>query len=912
MGSSPQNPIRYRFGPYQLDPGEGKLWRDGTRVKLQDLPCRLLVLLVEKPGEVVTREDVRRRLWPQDTFVEFDNSLGVAVRKLREALHDNADSPLFVETVPRRGYRFLAPVSHEYPAGNLREMHEGPLSTIDDGLTKQPGAAVRSQPWFIRYGVVAGLVLLLVGIAVYEFRPVPRRSSGMVQAVGKLPPDRIRRSVAVLGFRNLPGRPEENWLSTALSEMLSTELAAGGRLRLVSGEDVARAKRDLSLEDADTLAKSTLNRLRENPGADVVVLGTYTLLPGKQENRLRLDIRMQDTITGETISEEAFTGSEQQLFELASQAGGRLRQSLGVSPLVPEDPSYVRVSLPSNQEAVKLYAEGRSRLWVFDFVGARDFLVKAVATEPDFPLAHSALSEAWWHLGYSARARAEAERARALAGSLPQEERLLIEGQYRDSIFDWPKAVEAYQELFKLFPDNLGYGLRLASAQLQLKPADSLLTLAALRRIPPPAGDDARIDMEEASAWISQDLGKAHAAAKRAIEKGSAQGSQLLVARVYGILCQQGTSIGTSTAEVFADCELARRRYAAAGDYNNEARTLSDFAGIYYLSGDLERAEAMWREASKEFRRVGDIEGVAVTSNNLGDALLIRGNLDGARKLLEASIPKYQVLEEKSGVALALNDLGDLSRRQGDLAAAETTLQQAKATAEEAGDNNAVGYVLTGLGEVWTDRGDLAAARQSYEGSLALRNQMGENQAVAETQVALAEVSIEEGRAVEAEAAMRKCREQFHHEQQADDELSADVMLIDALLAQGKHGDAKQEVESTEILARKSQNLFIRLQFALASARVLLAFGQPESSRAQAQQVFKQAHDHQLLGVELDARLDLAELEAKSGHSGAAQAQLLALERAARVKGFGLIARKAATERTRTGLGSQGISHGQG
>ena len=86
---------------------------DGTRVKLQDLPFRLLVLLVERPGEIVTREEVRQRLWPQDTFVEFDNSLGVAVRKLREALRDDAEAPRFVETIPRRGYRFVAPVTVE-------------------------------------------------------------------------------------------------------------------------------------------------------------------------------------------------------------------------------------------------------------------------------------------------------------------------------------------------------------------------------------------------------------------------------------------------------------------------------------------------------------------------------------------------------------------------------------------------------------------------------------------------------------------------------------------------------------------------------------------------------------------------------------------------------------------------------
>ena len=262
MGSSPQRPIRYRFGPFDLDPAEGGLSRNGNRVKLQDLPFRLLVLLVERPGEIVTREEVKRHLWPENTFVEFDNSLGVAVRKLREALHDDADAPRFVETVPRKGYRFLAPVT-------IQDI------SASEVLKPQPEKG-------IRYGVIAGLILLLVGAAVYELRPAPHPSSSTAEAGGSFPPARIRRSVAVMGFRNLPGRPEENWLSAAFSEMLSTELAAGGRLRLVSGEDVARAKRELPLADEDTLAKATLQRLHANPGADVVIVGSYTLLPGRE------------------------------------------------------------------------------------------------------------------------------------------------------------------------------------------------------------------------------------------------------------------------------------------------------------------------------------------------------------------------------------------------------------------------------------------------------------------------------------------------------------------------------------------------------------------------------------------------------------------------------------------------------
>ena len=111
MSNSAPRGIRYRFGPFELDPSQGRLSRSGSPVKLQDLPLRLLVLLLERPTEIVAREELRQRLWPEDTFVEFDNSLGVAVRKLREALRDDADAPRYIETVPRRGYRFVAPVT---------------------------------------------------------------------------------------------------------------------------------------------------------------------------------------------------------------------------------------------------------------------------------------------------------------------------------------------------------------------------------------------------------------------------------------------------------------------------------------------------------------------------------------------------------------------------------------------------------------------------------------------------------------------------------------------------------------------------------------------------------------------------------------------------------------------------------
>ena len=191
-----------------------------------------------------------------------------------------------------------------------------------------------------------------------------------------------------------------------------------------------------------------------------------------------------------------------------------------------------------------------------------------------------------------------------LSQHLPQEEQLLVEGQYRRAIADWPKTVQAYQTLFHSFPDRLDYGLLLASAQMYIRPADSLQTLAALRRLPPPAGDDARIDMMEASALIGTDFTKARNAAQRAIDKASAQGSHVLVARTYGILCQQGPSIEAS-ADTIRECQIALQSSMAAGDMNGEAMMMTDLAVIYYQQGDLARAEKMWRQAIQEFRQIG-------------------------------------------------------------------------------------------------------------------------------------------------------------------------------------------------------------------------------------------------------------------------------------------------------------------
>jgi eukaryotic-like serine/threonine-protein kinase len=889
----------YRFGPFELNTAEESLARNGTRVKIQDLPYRLLILLVQRPGEIVTREEVRERLWPENTFVEFDNSLGVAIRKIRDALGDDAETPHYVETITRRGYRFVAPVTilgSDAVATPVEVAAPAPVVGAVVETTNIAGATAAHSHGYSRYWMISGLVLVLVGAALYGFRSLPGRASTKAEASGFVPPIRLRRSVAVLGFRNLPGRPGDDWLSPAFSEMLNTELAAGGGLRMISGEDVARAKRELPLTDQDSLAPGTLELLRTNPGADVVVLGSYTLLPNHGENRIRLDVRLQDTLRGETIAEQAITGNESELFELASQAGANLRQSLGVSSISSEAMNAARAALPSNEQAARLYAQGRDKLWAYDFAGARELLVGAVAADPSYPLSHAALSEALWDLGFEIKARGEAQRASELDIHLPQEQRLLVEGQYQRTLNDSPRAVEAYQSLFHLFPDRLDYGLRLASSQIKIKPSDALRTLDALRSLPPPSNADARIDMVEASAWMNVDDAKARAAAKRAIDKASAQGSNVIVARTYGFLCQVDVGLGSSP-EAISECANALQSSLASKDINGAAMMRNNLAALYFQKGDLARSEKMFREAIAEFRQVGNEGGMATSLANFGASRVSDGDLIGAKKLIEESIIEFQAVDDKEGIALSLDNLGDLYRQSGDLQTAATTYQQARATAQEIDNKNAIAYVIQGLGDVATDRGDFSAAHKSYEEALALRKQGGELQFAAETELSLSRLAIEEGHAADAETVIRKCREQFHHDNQSDDELDSIAGLMEVLLSEGNFAAAEKERKGGQALAAKTINQILQLQFDLISARVHLANGDTTSASAVLQRTLRSARAHHLVGMELKTRLALAELKQKLGKRVEAQADLVALEKLARDKGFGLIARKALSAR---------------
>ncbi len=609
----------------------------------------VLLYLVQNPGKVVTRDELLKNVW-SDTFVD-ENSLAQSISALRRALEEKPGDNSYIVTLPGRGYQFVSPVqaiapeklaavpdaataARHGPSGLLFQQQTIRTSVITEEKQQLSLPDPRSRSGHETGGGLnrscgSGCRVYAMDSYFTESRCRKIQSAISSTALSHAP----RRSIAVLGFRNLSGRPEEGWLSTALAEMLSTELEAGEKLRLVSGEDIARTKLDLPLADADSLSRDTLARLHKDLDSDLIVLGSYTALGEKPGTRIRLDLRLQDTAAGETIADVAVVGGEADLFDMVSQAGSRLREKLGVEAVSPVEAVSVRASSPSNREAARLYSEGLARLRVLDAPEARDLLQQAIAADPKFSLAHSALAEAWSRLGYDKKAQQEARQAYDLSANLSREESLVVEGRYRDIDHEYEKAIEIYRALFTLFPDNVDYGLKLASVQARgSKGHDALATVESLRKLAPPASEDPRIDLQEAAAWDALgDLKHEQQPLARAVEKAKAQGSRLILAEARNKQCRMFSYLG-QVQNAVAACRESRDTCASAGDHQGEATALKTWADAI-TETDAPESIRLYQQAHTIFRRNGSEGGVAAVLNNLGLIYEAQGDLATAEKM---------------------------------------------------------------------------------------------------------------------------------------------------------------------------------------------------------------------------------------------------------------------------------------
>jgi eukaryotic-like serine/threonine-protein kinase len=625
----------------------------------------------------------------------------------------------------------------------------------------EPGRPARRPPAPRQRSQILGLISLIVlaaAIGWYRYTGWKTEQTAAARSL-RIPFQEItpRRSVAVLGFKDLSGGEGTGWLSPAIAEMLSTELAAGGRLRVVAGENVVRAKADLGLGETDTLARQTLARLRSVLGTDAVILGSYVALEGPEGRRIRLDVRLLETSTADSRATIAETGSEAELFDLVTRVGRRLRRELGVEDLSAGDPVTARAALPGTPEAARLYAEGLQRLRGFDPVGARDLLARAAAAEPGNALVHAALATAWSALGYDGEARQEAKRAFDLASNLPREERLLIEGRYREVVQDWERAVESYWTLWTLYPDNLDHGLRLAATQTAAGQAeDALAVTDALRTLPPPARDDPRIDLIEATAAGSRaDFTRQREAAARAAAKGKELGAPLVLAQARILECRALRNLGQADAALAA-CDEGRRLHEESGDRAGAAEALTHAANVRYDRGELAAAAALYQRSLATFREVGNRAGEAGALNNIAVVLKSQGDLGRAQELYQEVLAITREIDSLGGEAYALNNLAGVLLRRGSLEEAAGLFEQTLAIRRELGDRGGEAFALDNLGVALRRKGDLPGARQRHEEALALRRQIGHKIGELSSLQNLGSVLLDQG---ELQAARRNFRD---------------------------------------------------------------------------------------------------------------------------------------------------------
>ena len=917
-----------KFGDkFELDQGAYELRRAGQPLKLGRIPMELLLLLVERRPQLVTRDEIVEVVWGKNVFLDTDNSINAAIRKLRQTFDDDPDQPQYIQTVIGRGYRFIAAV--EYPFSACQ-----PASSTEVQSTQALVNNHTSRFSIHRVSMAIGVSVIIVVTFLLSMNADGVRNRFFARASAAGSPERSRPSVAVLGFKNLSGREEEAWISTALSELLSADLAAGERLRLIPGENIARMKVDLVLPSADSYSADTLTRIRRHLGSDMVVLGSYLAVQGTAHERIRVNLKVQDSRTGDTIAVASEDGTEDELAQLVSRSGDTVRRILRIGSISPDDAAQASTALPENPTAAHLYAQGIARMHSFDPLAARDLFLQVLAIDPEHALSHAALSECWSNLGYDRKAQEEAKKAFQLSSRLKRADQLSVEAQYRVTARAWSRAVEIYRTLREFYPDNLEYGLDLVRVQTLAglaKDAQSSIETLSQSKFSPRDARDPRIDLAAAkAAEQTGDFKLERQFATAAAEKGHAESAGLVVAQARlleavsfertgelskatecakeaqeaftkaGDLQNAAKSILISGAALYdrGDYDAARARFEQSfrlfqqvGAKRNTARALNFLGNIFYEQGKLSEAENDYRQALAIDREFDDKGAIAGQLGNIANVLDSLGRLNESRAMQDQALTAFTEAGDKRGIASTLNNIGNLLDELGDLPDAVQYFERAVKLHQETGHKHGSAYALSGWGLVLLEQGRLADARAKLQDAMAVRKDLAEDSTLAQSWLSLAQLSLEENRAAEAERLARDAVAQFSRDKSVENETSAYATLAGALVAQQKFLEARAAASQAAALSRNTSCLCAHFESTLATAVVEGATGNIPEARRQLDRMITDARNRHFVGFELKARLERGLLDIKD-KSAANKSSLESLYKDAITRGYFLIARK--------------------
>jgi tetratricopeptide (TPR) repeat protein len=710
------------------------------------------------------------------------------------------------------------------------------------------------------------VLVVILGLAAVYFRRGP---AGL----------RVRPSVAVLGFENLSHQQSAEWLSTALTEMLSTELAAGGRLRTVPGELVSRVKLELALPNAQTFTQSTLSRLRESLSSDFVVLGSYLALGEGNDLKVRLDLRLQNTRNGEVVASVSETRSSAELLELVTRSGALLRRQLGAGDLPVADSDSVRGSLPRGAEAARAYSEGLERLRTFDTLAARDLLRAAAAAAPEHALSHSALAAASSLLGYDVEARDEAGKALALSSGLSREARLLIEGRYSETTHAWERAVATFRTLRNQYPDNLEYGLDLSSAQAQAGDARGALETVASIRALPSAANDPRVDLAEAEAALrASDLQRARAAARKAADSGSSKGLRILAARARLLEGRIALQLGDPQRALAAAAE-SQQLYLAAGHRQGVARALNESAGVLTQLGDVAGARARYEEALAVCRTVGDQSCIGTDLDSIGVLRRRQGDLRGALDMHQKALEIRRNVGDRAGVATSLYNLGNVLETMGDLARAREAAAQSLEIRTQLGERRAIALTMSRVGNIRRRQGELNEAYAATREAVARLRAIGDRGGTAMAMVNFGMVLFDQGDLAGARAVLEEALATRRQQRDKNNTAQALAVLAEVALAQGKVAEASSLIAESISLREQLGEAISLAQSKLALSSILLRLESFAAAEKEAREAARSFHAAGAAGWEAEGLLAVAEAQIARGNRAQAKAALEAAGR---------------------------------
>jgi DNA-binding winged helix-turn-helix (wHTH) protein/predicted Zn-dependent protease len=448
-----KSPPVYCFGTFAASAESRELLRQGRKIKIQDQPFEVLLLFLEHPGEVLDRQFFRERLWPDNTYVDFAQSLSTAITKLRQVLGDDAANPRFIETVPRRGYRFIAPVFAPSRSADTPAPIEPVLSSEAHSAAPPPDVQTRKRVKrpLIWASLGALIILLAAGFLVWRHR----RSAFILAA---------KDTVVLADFENSTG---ESIFNDTLHQALIVEMAQSPVLHILSDRNAAVVYRQMGHSPDDRMSGRTVIELCQRVGGKVVVQGSISSLGTSYLIGLAA-IRCD---TSKPVAHEQVEASRaEEVIDALGKTAAKLRARLGESlPSIQKYNAPLELATTSSLDALQMYSQALSTWDAKGDLASLPYFKRTIALDPEFAMAYGGLATVYNNMGQADLARDNTVKAFALRARVTEAERAAIEARYYLYVTEEvDKAAQTYAALAQEYPDSAGSLNHLATAELKL------------------------------------------------------------------------------------------------------------------------------------------------------------------------------------------------------------------------------------------------------------------------------------------------------------------------------------------------------------------------------------------------------------------------------------------------------------